>query len=145
MESVSTLTLSDIPEDGLRLFHGISNWVEQAKTTKPKLIGWRKGQKCLTTLNCIKPKQNESLKVPENLPENTLYVPINFSGLAVIRHLRNAFCHNGLTYNKIKGDYMIKHTGQKSISGRFSIDAINEFLDVYLQPYQQNIKLKKTK
>ena len=111
MESVSTLTLSDIPEDGLRLFHGISNWVEQAKTTKSKLIGWRKGQKCLTTLNCIKPKQNESLKVPENLPENTLYVPINFSGMAVIRHLRNAFCHN----------------------------------DVYLQPYQQNIKLKKTK
>lgn len=140
MESVSTLILSEIPEDGLRLFHGISNLVEQVKvkTTKFNLVGWQKGQKCLTILNCIKPKQNESLIVPKDLPENTLYVPVSFSGMDVIRHLRNAFCHNGLTYNKITGDYMIKRMEQKSISGRFSIEAINEFLEVYLQPSQQN-------
>lgn len=125
--------LSNLPEDGLRLFHGLANWVEQAKTTKPKLICWKKGQKQLKSLQCIKPKQNEKFEVPATMSPNTLYVPTVMSGKDVLKGLRNAFCHKSLTYDEANQDYGIEYTDSKSIAGRFTLESIYEFIQIYLQ------------
>lgn len=125
--------LSNLPEDGLRLFHGLANWVEQAKTTKPKLICWKKGHKQLKSLNCIKPKQNEKFEVPATMSPNTLYVPIHMSGMDVLKGLRNAFCHNSLIYDEVNKDYRIAYTDSKHIAGRFTLESIYEFIQIYLQ------------
>lgn len=125
--------LSNLPEDGLRLFHGLANWVEQAKKAKPQLICWKKGQKQLKSLRCIKPKQNEKLEVPATMSPNTLYVPISMDGKNALKQLRHAFCHKSLTYDEITQDYRIEYTDSKHIAGRFTLESIYEFIQIYLQ------------
>ena len=125
--------LSNLPKDGLRLFHGLTNWVEQAKTAKPKLICWKKGQKQLKSLHCIKPKQNEKFEVPATLSPNTLYVPAYMSGMDVLKRLRHAFCHRSLTYDEVNKDYRIESVDSKGIAGKFTLESIYEFIQIYLQ------------
>lgn len=125
--------LSNLPDDGLRLFHGLVNWVEQAKTTKPKLIKWKTGQKQLKGLQCIKPKQNENLDVPAAMSPNTLYVPISLDGKKALKQLRHAFCHGSLTYDEVTQDYRIEYTDSKHIAGRFTLESIYEFIQTYIQ------------
>jgi len=101
MKSKKTIPLSEIPEGDLRFFHGLSNWVEESKTSNPHLMSWKKGVKALTKLTFIKPKKGKKINCSDNLLSNTLYVPQNSSGKYVFRQLRNAFCHNGLKYDNI--------------------------------------------
>lgn len=143
MNLPDTFSLSSLPEDGLRLFHGLSNWVEKAKTSKPKLIGWKDGIKQLTLLNCVKLTRVEPMNIPATLAANTLYVPKKYCGQDVFRQLRHAFCHNGLSYNQKAQQYEITITPQINITGRFSKEAIEEFLSVYLQPAKNNKQAKK--
>lgn len=131
MDSDYLLLSNNIPEEGLRFFHSLSNWVEQAKGTHPAIINWKKGQKQLSKIECIKPKNSGPIIVPRVLPKNTLYIPITSGGLSVIRQLRHAFCHNDLTYDEVSKQYEIKQTKQVKIAGRFSLDAIMEFVSVY--------------
>ena len=130
--SVNGIPLSCIPEDGLRFFHGLSNWVEQSKTLKPHLMRWKQGQKALTKLRCIKPKHGNHIELPNTLPCNTIYVPSSSSGVYVLCQLRHAFCHNNLVYDKDSGQYRIELTDKVKIAGQFSLDAIVEFVNVYL-------------
>ncbi len=58
-----------------------------------------------------------------------------------MRQLRNAFCHGSLEYDNQTGQYVIKFSDKKNIAGKFSIEAIREFVEVYLQPKEP----KKTK
>jgi len=137
MKPTTTFPLSDIPEDGLRFFHGLSNWMEQSKTLKPHLAKWEQGYKALTKLACIKPKQGEKVEVPEVLPCNTLYVPYSCSGFFVFRHLRHAFCHNDIVYDEDIKQYRIALTDKVKISGQFSLEAIIEFVNVFLSATKQ--------
>ncbi|MDE6492760.1 MAG: hypothetical protein K2L37_06405 [Lactobacillus sp.] len=133
MDSDSLMSSNDIPDEGLRFFHSLSNWVEQIKGSHPAIIKWKNGQRQLTKLQCIKPCQKESITLPHVLPDNTLFIPISSGGLSVIRQLRHAFCHNGLTYDRASMQYEINQTNQIKIVGRFSLDAIKEFVSVYCQ------------
>lgn len=126
------LPVSNFPEEGLRFFHSLSNWVEQSKSSKPKLINWEHGHKRLTKLKCIKPKQWEQIQLPGVLPWNTLYVPWNSCGYYVICQLRHAFSHDNLVYDEKTGQYRIELTDKVKIAGRFSLDAIKEFVNVFL-------------
>ncbi len=139
------ITESSIPQDGLRFFHGLSNWVEQSKVSRPHLIGWKKGQKQLVKLKCIKPRQKESFVAPSVVPDNSIYVPISSCGMFVIKNLRHAFCHNDLTYDETTKQYEVKETGQVKIAGRFSLDAIKDFVSVYLQSANNNNNSIKSK
>ncbi|MDE6650155.1 MAG: hypothetical protein K2K45_09535 [Muribaculaceae bacterium] len=132
---------SNLPADGLRFFHGLSNWVESVKGQRLSLIEWKKGQKALTILKCVKPKQKESLVFPLVMVDNNIYIPYWGCGLYVIRQLRNAFCHGQLKYDKNSCQYQIDSTDEKHIAGSFSLNAIREFVKIYLQPKET----KKTK
>lgn len=134
MSTIPEMTESNLPEDGLRFFHGLANWVERFKGKKRYHIEWKKGQKKLTLLKCYKPKQKEPLSVPDKLPENSLYVPNWCSGRQVISQLRHAFCHNNLKYNTQLEQYEIKLSDKTKIAGRFSLEAVREFVKVYLEP-----------
>lgn len=134
MNTIPELKESDLPVEGLRFFHGLSNWVEGVKGSKLKLTGWENGQKKVTFLNCIKPKPKEKRNVPMQLPENTLYVPTWSSGKYVISQLRHAFCHADLKYDEKSNQYRMELTDKVHIAGRFSLDAIREFVDIYINP-----------
>ena len=134
MSSIPKMTDSNLPEDGLRFFHGLSNWVENVKGLKLKLIEWENGQKELIRLTCFKPKRKEPFSVPSILPKNSLYVPTWIYGLKVIFQLRNAFCHSNLVYDENSKQYVIKLTDKTKIAGQFSLEAIREFVEIYLQP-----------
>ncbi len=140
MSAILQITESDLPKEGLRFFHGLSNWVESTKGMKPKLISWQSGQKRITLLDCFKPKQKESLSVPSILPENSLYVPAQSFGLYVIRQLRHAFCHGNLNYDVNSNQYVIKLSDKTKIAGQFSLEAIREFVEIYLQPKETKNK-----
>lgn len=133
MKSSVLLPKCNIPEDGLCFFYCLMNWVEQQKKSKLHLIGWKKGQKFLTKLICIKFKPDGISTIPKTIAENTLYVPISSSGIYVIRQLRHAFCHNALSYDESTGLYEIEMTEHVKISGKFSLDAIVEFVMTYIQ------------
>lgn len=143
MITIPKLRESNLPEDGLRFFHGLSNWVESIKGKRLSLIEWKKGQKSLTKLKCTKPKQKESLVIPLEMEENNLYMPTWSCGLSVIRQLRNAFCHGRLKYDENSCQYQIDGSDEKHIAGRFSISAIREFVEIYLQPKETKIKTLK--
>ena len=134
MSTIPKIADSNLPEEGLRFFHSLSNWVESVKGLKFSLIEWENGQKKLTLLKCYKPKQKELLSVPENLPENSLYVPYWSYGRYVISQLRHAFCHGNLEYDHKSGQYSIRLSDKVHIAGRFSLEAIREFVEIYLQP-----------
>ncbi len=135
--SVSGIPLSRIPEDGLRFFHGLSNWVEQYKTSKskPHIMTWEDGQKVLTKLNCVKLKH--PIKLPNTLPCNTIYVPSFSSGFYVLSQLRHAFCHNDFVYDEAIGQYRIMLTNKVKIAGQFSLAAIEEFVSAFLSASKQ--------
>lgn len=139
------LPLSNMSYEGLRFFHSLSNWVAQYKKPKPHLKEWKQGQKHLTKLKCIKPPQKKPANIPSELPENTLYVPTSSSGLTVIIQLRNAFCHNNIKYDETRNEFEIAKTKHVSIAGRFSLDAIIEFISVYLDSTNNTKKQKKSK
>lgn len=132
MKSVKSLLPSIFPEDGLRFFHGLSNWIEQCKGTKQNLANWKHGMKALTKLSCIKPKKGEPLKIPAELGKNTLYVPTSAYGYFVLSHLRNAFCHNALVYDKSNKQYRIQTNEKLNIAGRFSLEAIEDFVKAFI-------------
>lgn len=138
MKSVVSFSLSEIPEDGLRFFHGISNWVEQSKTLNPHLVSWKYGHKALNKLTCLKSKHGKNVEPPKILPYNTLYVPYFSSGLYVLRQIRHAFCHNDLIYDKTAQQYYIALTDRVKIVGRFSLEAIKEFVQVFLSETNNN-------
>lgn len=142
MSTIPKMVESNLPEEGLRFFHGLSNWVESVKGLKLQLIEWGNGQKKLTLLNCYKPKQREPLSVPEDLTENSLYAPNWCSGRNVISQLRNAFCHGGLKYDVNSKQYSIEFLDKKHIAGRFSLEAIREFVDIYLESKELNNNTK---
>lgn len=131
MKSVKPLLPSDFPEDGLRFFHGLSNWIELYKGTKPHLTNWKHGMKALTKLSCVKPKKGESLKIPADLGKDTLYVPTSAYGYFVLSHLRNAFCHNALVYDKSNKQYRIQTNEKLNIAGQFSLEAIEDFVKAF--------------
>lgn len=132
MKSVKSLLPSYFPEDGLRFFHGLSNWIEQCKGTKQNLANWKHGMKVLTKLSCIKPKKGEPFKIPADLDNNTLYVPTFAYGYFVLRHIRNAFCHNALVYDKSSKQYSIQTNENSNIAGRFSLEAIEDFVKAFI-------------
>lgn len=132
MNSIPKLILSDIPEEGLRFFHGLSNWVEQSKISKPSFIKWKQGQKALVKLTCVKPKSGNQVELPNVLPDNTLYLPFYSSGYYVFCQLRHAFCHDNLVYDKEKRQYCIELTDNVKIAGLFSLEAIKELVGVFL-------------
>jgi len=138
MGSVVSFSLSEIPEEGLRFFHGISNWVEQSKTQNPHLVSWKHGHKALNKLTCLKSKHGKVVEPPKTLPCNTLYVPYFSSGLYVLRQIRHAFCHNGLIYDKASKQYSITLTDRVKIAGKFSLEAIKEFVQVFLSERNNN-------
>lgn len=143
MNTIPELKESDLPADGLRFFHGLCNWVEEAKGSKMQFINWGKGEKKLSLINCIKPQKGEKFSVPDELSGNTLYVPISMSGLKAIIQLRHAFCHADLKYDEKSNQYRMELTDKVHIAGQFSLAAIREFVDIYLQP--KNPKSKKIK
>lgn len=132
MNYKSLFPVSELPEDGLRFFHSLANWVERAKVTKPKLTAWGKGQKALRKLTCIKYSSHNAHEIPKDIPNNTLYVPKHSSGLYVLSQLRNAFCHNNLVFDKNNKQYQIELTDKVKIAGKFSLEAIEEFARVYI-------------
>lgn len=136
MKPTLPLPISNLPEEGLRFFHSLSNWVETSKIVKPDIISWKRGKSLLKTLTFIKPKQGEQLIQPKTLPDNTLYVPSHSSGLYVIRQLRNAFCHNDIIYDAATNQYRINLTDKVKITGQFSLEAIEEFVSVFLSSHK---------
>lgn len=134
MSTIPGMVESNLPEDGLRFFHGLSNWVESVKGLKLELIEWKNGNKKLTLLNCIKSKQKKPLCIPDDLPENSMYVPCQYSGRQVISQLRHAFCHGNLKYDDKSEQYNINLTDKVHIAGKFSLEAIREFVNIYLEP-----------
>lgn len=131
MASTLPIPLSNLPEDGLRFFHSLTNWIEVSKVSKPDIVGWKRGQRLLKQLTCIKPNQGEQIIQPENIPQNTLYVPYYCSGFFVLCHLRNAFCHNDIIYDETTRQYRIDLTNKVKITGQFSLEAIEEFVTIF--------------
>ena len=131
MESKTPITPSVLPEEGLRFFHGLTNWVEQCKACKTKYESWKKGQRYVTKAKYIKPKKGEELVVPIPMPCNTIYLPLSSSARDLLRNVRNAFCHNDLTYDESTQQYQIKQTDKVHIGGKFSLEAMVEFVNVY--------------
>lgn len=121
MSTIPEMVESNLPEEGLRFFYGLSNWVESVKGQKFHLIEWGDGQKKLTLLKCYKPKKKRPLSIPEELPKNSLYVPSWCSGRNVISQLRNAFCHGNLKFNDKSKQYSIEFLDKKHIAGKFSL------------------------
>lgn len=140
MNAIPKITESELPEEGLRFFHGLSNWVESTKGAKLQLIEWKKGQKQLSLLNSYKPKQKEPLSVPKDLLNNSLYVPNWSSGRYVISQLRHAFCHGNMKYDDKSEQYLIDLTDNVHITGKFTLEAIREFVEIYLQPKETKNK-----
>lgn len=143
MNAILKLIDSELPYEGLRFFHSLSNLVENTKGEKLKLIQWKDGLKSIKLLNCFKPKLKEAFKVPEQMPENSLYVPTSSHGFYVISQLRHAFCHANLKYDKDSNLYQIDLTDKVHIAGRFSLEAIQEFVNVYIQPKEPKKEKKK--
>lgn len=140
---VPTMEDSDLPDEALRYFHGLSNWVELSENLNLKLINWREGLKNLSKISCIKTRQKEAFVVPAKLEDNTLYFPSYTRGWFAIKAIRNAFCHNGLTFDQNSAQYSIGQNGKFKIAGQFTLEAIRDFVDVYMQPKPQK-KSKKT-
>ena len=145
MSTIPKMIDSNLPEEGLRFFHGLSNWVELSKKYKLQLIGWKQGNKKLSYLHCVKPKRKEPLIIPPHLEDNTLYVPINSNGFKVICQLRHAFCHNALSYDKDSNQLKIEMTDKVNIAGKFSLEAIKEFVKIYTNPKAKEQGKKKDK
>lgn len=136
MRQLELLPNCSIPEDGLNYFYSLLVWVEKSKKAKVHRVEWKKGQKDLTKLSCIKfPKV--SFKVPQEMEDNTLYIPLYSSGYYAICQLRHAFCHADMTYDTVSRQYEIHKTKKINVAGRFSLDAIKEFVSVYIQPTQR--------
>ena len=133
MNQTDLIPISNFPKEDLRLFHGIANWVEESKNNKPKLISWRKGIQQVKNLSCQKPKQKEKLKIPEIIPDNTLFIPVYMGGKDVIKQIRHAFCHAALSYDENSKDYTIKVSPHIKIAGKFTVQAIKEFIGIFLQ------------
>ena len=131
MESKTPITPSVLPEEGLRLFHGLTNWIETWKVCHPESLAWKKGKRHLTKAKYIKPKKGEDLEVPILMPDNTIYLPLNSSACDLPRNIRNAFCHDDLTYDESTQQYEIKLTDKVHIGGKFTLGAIEEFVNVY--------------
>ena len=127
-----SIPLSNLPEDGLRFFHGLTNWVQQTKCNKLNTIKWGKGHKALFKLHCIKLTKGDSIPDVTNIGSDTLYVPNYSSGLFVLRQIRNAFCHDDIEYDNTTGQYQIALTSEVKISGRFSLESIKEFAAIFL-------------
>ena len=125
---------STLPEEGLRFFHGLANWLEKAKKEKPQLPSWKKGNRLLTRLSCYKPKQGTPLEVPEEYAINTLFLPTKSSGLYALQQIRHAFCHNNLTFDEETSQYRINLTDNVKIAGSFSLEAVRELVNVFLSP-----------
>ncbi|MDE6007857.1 MAG: hypothetical protein K2G90_01465 [Muribaculaceae bacterium] len=143
MNSISPQLLSNLPECALRFFHGLANWIELTKTSKPQLESWKTAQKLLSKLKTVKiPKDGEMGDI-HSVSKNTLYVPSYSSGIFVLRQLRHAFCHNALTYDVAQDQYQIVQTDKVKISGRFSLEAIEEFFQVFLSPKPKQSKIIK--
>lgn len=126
------IPLSNLPEDGLRFFHGLTNWIQQSKYNKPSVTKWRNGHKALSKLNCVKLSSKNSIPDITNIGDNTLYVPSYSHGLFVLCHIRNAFCHDDIKYDNTTGQYSIALTPNVKIAGRFSLESIKEFVDIFL-------------
>ena len=125
---------STLPEEGLRFFHGLANWLEKTKNEKKELPSWKQGNRLLTRLSCYKPKQGTPMVVPEKCNINTLYIPTRSCGLYVLKQLRHAFCHNNLTYDEETSQYQINLTDNVKIAGSFSLEAVRELVNVFLSP-----------
>lgn len=123
---------SNLPEDGLRYFHGLSNWIETAKDKKPHLVPWKKGYKALSLIDVVKYKEELPHQISKGgSSQSTLYVPIYSSGLFVLRHLRNAFCHNALYFDDLTKQYHIITNSEVKIFGQFSLEAIIDFTNAF--------------
>lgn len=132
-----SLPITPIPEDGLKFFYGIIIWAEMPKGQKLKLKAWKKGTKGLSKLTCIKPNQGQPLTVPSQLAINTIYVPFRSSAKFVLTQIRNAFCHNGITYDETTSIYEISKTTKVHIAGKFSLDAMKEFVSIFFSAEEQ--------
>ncbi len=132
MNNNRKILLSKLPEEGLRFFHGLSNWVEESKSIKSQLISWKEGEKQLTQLKCIKFKKGEVFATLREMEVNTLYIPEYRGGKFVLQHIRHAFCHNDLEYDMDLNQYRIKLTNNVKIAGQFSLEGIKEFASIFL-------------
>lgn len=145
MNPIPNMTESNLPEDALRFFHGLSNWVEQQKRSKSKLILWEDGIKDFKALSWTKAKKGQKICVNSPIPENTLFLPYRCSGFHAIKQLRHAFCHNGISYDKESTKFTITNTKLINLAGNFTLDAIKQFVKVFTQPAIQTNNSKKTK
>ncbi|MDO4319345.1 MAG: hypothetical protein Q4C34_02100 [Bacteroidales bacterium] len=123
---------SNIPEEGLCFFHTLANWVEEKKKGC-KLIKWKTGQEKLKKLTCIRIKQNAIVDITLDMQAETLYVPARMGALFVIKQIRHAFCHNNIKYDDKTGEYIIMRTNKVKIAGRFTLDALKEFIHIYVK------------
>lgn len=133
------LPVCSLPDDALKLFFRITIWSEANKQVKKNTVKWGKGIKELNELSCKKLSAKEKFLVLKSMERNTLYVPKSYSAKDVIRQLRNAFCHNYISYKD--KNYTITPNKLIHIGGSFSLDAIEEFIRVFLNTAQEtNIK-----
>lgn len=141
MKQSNILPTCVIPEDGLKFFHSLSVWVEESKRQKARRIQWGKGQNEISILTCVKYPKGIFTE-PQEMMDNTLYVPSYSSGYYVICQLRHAFCHADIAYNSTNGQYEIHESEKVHIAGKFSLDAIKEFVLVYIQQTQPQNQTK---
>ena len=119
------------PDEVLQFLYRVSLWVEKNKKRKMHINNWRKTAKKLRPIFCLqKAQQKEKLNIPKKLPPNTLYVPHYFSGYNMLCQLRNAFCHNQLSYDK--KTKLIEVRNEK-FAGKFSLETIQKFVIAFLE------------
>lgn len=129
--------------EALEFFHRISIWVHNFKKTKGAILPWKKGLKKSKIISCIKAPKGQPLEdfVDKSLPANTLYVPNYCSGKYLFNHLRNAFCHNNIQYDKQTKQYELHSIGDDGtlkMCGRFSLDGIKFLVAAFLNETSKN-------
>ena len=123
-----------LPDDGLRFIYRLSCWSEYDKNNKAKLKKWSKAIKKPLKLKCLKPKTGIDFVIPEVSDTDTLYIPSQNYGIRqIIRHIRNAFCHNNVEYDEKTDQYIIRRTDKVKIAGSFSLPAIQELISRFIE------------
>ena len=122
---VNKLPPNGLPAEGVLLFHRLTCWHQNNPKTTLRRLGTR--LKKLQLLKIVRPKIGEELTAPEELSPNTLYFPANNKGIkAVIRDIRNAFCHDSIRYDEESNQYIIRKNEKVKLDASFSLEAINE-------------------
>lgn len=126
------LPIKSLPDNIVNYIYRIVLWVEKEKNKKGGVVKWKNGIKHIKIIKVEKIPLKDFNKLPTQIPDNTIFVPKNYSGKDVLRHIRHAFCHGDLTYDFKASQIRINKSKKVKMVGCSSLEGLQEFVSIFL-------------